>query len=151
MSEGSLGTSQALALLTNMLDFTKKQRADLEVIGDNIYKQLLRNAKNQIRAIANTAGDSTANDLFIGVLNAYDRELYSEFPDTEDLMDLIVDCIELFRIAHGKTSQRKETFYENAMEKVLKGLSFQRKPQFIFYDPYMTKKKDSNVIPYEDE
>lgn len=150
MKDGNLDTSQALALLSNMLDLTKKQWADLEEVGDNFYKQLLRNTKNQIMVIANTAGDSTANDLFIDALNAYDRELYSEFPDAEDLINLTLDCTELFRLAHGKTSQRKVTFLENALEKILKGLSFQRKPQYIIYDPYTTKKKTSNIITYED-
>jgi hypothetical protein len=147
----NIGTSQILALLTNMLDLTKKQRVDLEEIGDNVYKQLLRNTKNQIKAIANTAGNSTANDLFIDALNAYDRELYDEFPDADDLIILILDCIELFRIAHGKTSQGKETLYDNALLKILSDLSFQRKPQYVLYDPYMTKKKGSKIIPYEDD
>jgi hypothetical protein len=150
-SDIGLGTSQVLALLTNMLDLTKKKTLDLEEIGDNIFKQIVGNTKNQIKVIANTAGDSTANDLLIDALNAYDRELYSEFPLAEILIDRLLDCTELFRIAHGKTSQGNDTFYKNASLKTLSDLAFQRKPQFIRYDSYMPKKKGPNVIPYEDD
>ena len=146
-----LAKVNAIALMQNMLEMTKKHRLELEDIGDNIYKQLLQNAKNQIITIANTAGNSTANDLFIDALNAYDRELYSEFPDTEDLIILISDCIELFRIAHGKTSQGDKAFYKNASIKALSDLSFQRKPQYVLYDPYKPRRKASKVIEYEDE
>ena len=147
----SLGASQVLSLLTNMLDLKKKERVELEGIGDNIFKQLVGNTKNQIRVIANTAGDSTANDLLIDAINAYDRELYSEFPLAEILIDLLLDCAELFRIAHGKTSQGDKIFFKNASLKALSDLAFQRKPQFIHYDPYMTKRKNSRIIPYEDD
>lgn len=150
-SDVSLGTSQVLALLTNMLDLDKKQRVELEAIGDNIFKELVGNTKNQIKAIANTAGNSTANDLLIDVLNAYDRELYSEFPLAEKLIELLLDCTELFRIAHGKTSQGDKTFYQNVSLKALSDLAFQRKPQHIIYDPYMQRKKASKVILNEDE
>lgn len=150
-SDISLGASQVLALLTNMLDLTKKQTIELEEIGDNIFKQLVGNTKNQIRVIANTAGDSTANDLLIDALNAYDRELYSEFPLAEILIDRLLDCAELFRIAHGKTSQGDKTFYKNVSVKALSDLSFQRKPQLIRYDPYVSRRRASRAIPYEDE
>ena len=150
-SDVSLGTSQVLALLTNMLDLDKKQRVELEAIGDNIFKELVGNTKNQIKAIANTAGNSTANDLLIDVLNAYDRELYSEFPLAEKLIELLLDCTELFRIAHGKTSQGDKAFYQNVSLKALSDLAFQRKPQHIIYDPYMQRKKASKVILNEDE
>jgi len=148
-SDVSLGTNQVLALLSNMLDLDKKQRVELEEIGDNIFKQLVGNTKNQIQVIANTAGDSTANDFLIDALNAYDRELYSEFPLAENLIDKLLDCTELFRIAHGKTSQGDKTFYKNASLKTLSELAFQRKPQHILYDPYMRGKKASEIIPYE--
>lgn len=150
-SDINLGTGQMVAFLSNMLDLTKKRQTDLEKIGDNIYKQLLQTTKNQIVAIANTAKNSTANDLFIDALNAYDRELYSEFPLAEELFDRILDCIDLFRIAHGKSAQGKETFFDNALEKALSDLSFQRKPQFIHYDSYMSKKSTPKLIPYKDE
>jgi len=150
-SDVNLGTSQVLALLTNMLDLNKKQRGELEEIGDNIFKQLVGNTKNQIRVIANTAGNSTANDCLIDALNAYDRELYSEFPLAEILIDRLLDCAELFRIAHGKTSQGDKMFFKSASLKALSDLAFQRKPQFINYDPYMRGRKASKVIPYEDE
>lgn len=150
-SDIGLGTSQVLALLSNMLDLDKKQRVELEEIGDNIFKELIGNTKNQIQVIANTAGDSTANDLLIDALNAYDRELYSEFPLGEDLIDYLLDCVELFRIAHGKTAQGDKLFYKNASIKALSDLSFQRRPRFIQYDSYMTKKKAPNLIPYEKE
>lgn len=150
-SDVSLGTSQVLALLANMLDLDKKQRVELEEIGDNIFKQLVGNTKNQIQVIANTAGDSTANDLLIDALNAYDHELYSEFPLVEDLIDKLLDCAELFRIAHGKTSQVDKTFYKNASLKTLSDLSFQRKPQYVLYDPYMPRRKASKIILNEDE
>jgi len=150
-SDVSLGTGQVLALLTNMLDLSKKQRVELEQIGDNIFKQLVGNTKNQIQVIANTAGDSTANDLLIDALNAYDRELYSEFPLAEALIDRLLDCAELFRIAHGKTSQGDKTFYKNVSAKALSDVSFQRKPYYAFYDPYVSKRKASKIIPYEDE
>ena len=149
--EISLGTSQVLALLTNMLDLAKKQRGELEEIGDNIFKQLVGSTKNQIRVIADTAGDSTANDFLIDALNAYDRELYSEFPLAEDLIDLLLDCAELFRIAHGKTSQGDKAFFKNASIETLSALAFQRKPQNVLYDPYKPRRKASKVIEYEDE
>ena len=150
-SDVSLGTSQVLALLSNMLDLNKKQRVELEEIGDNVFKRLVGNTKNQIRVIANTAGDSTANDLLIDALNAYDRELYSEFPLAEILIDKLLDCAELFRIAHGKTSQGDKAFYKNASIKALSDLSFQRKPQYVLYDPYKPRRKASKVISNEDE
>jgi len=151
-TDGNLGASQVLALLTNMLDLTKKDRLELEEIGVNIYKELFQIAKNQIRIIANTAGDSTANDLLIDALNAYERELYSEFPLAEDLIDYLLDCAELFRIAHGKTAQGDKIFYKNVSLKALSDISFQRKPQFITYDSYMKKKQNApNVVRFEDE
>ena len=150
-SDISLGQGQVIAFLSNMLDLTKTHREELEGIGDNIYKELLRSTKNQIMAIANTAGNSTANDLFIDSLNAYDDELYDEFPCAEILLDRIRDCIKLFRIAHGKSAQGKETLFDNALIKALSDLSFQRKPQFIHYDPYITKRKSSHIIDYGDK
>ena len=150
-SDISLGTSQVLALLSNMLDLNKKQRVELEEIGDDVFKKLVGNNKNQIRVIANTAGDSTANDLLIDALNAYDRELYSEFPLVEALIDKLLDCAELFRIAHGKTSQGDKEFYKKASLKTLSDLSFQRKPQHILYDPYKPRREVSKIIEHEDE
>ena len=145
----SLGMSQVVAFLTNMLDLTKTKRIELEQIGDNIYKELLQDGKNQIMAIANTAGSSTANDFFIDALNAYDDELYDEFPDVDILIDKIRDCIKLFRIAHGKSAQGDKALFDNAAIKALSNASFQRKPQFpqiITYDPYMRKKQNTDKI-----
>jgi len=155
MSDINLGTNQVVAFLTNMLDLTKTKRKELEDIGNNIYKELLRQGKNQIMAIANTAGNSTANDLFIDALNAYDDEIYDEFPNADILLDKIRDCIKIFRIAHGKSAQGDKALFDNAAIKALSDVSFQRKPQFpqfITYDPYKRRKQNNgNIINYEEE
>lgn len=137
-----LAKVNAIALMQNMLEMTKTQRVKLEEIGDNVYKQLLRNAKNQIRAIAYTAGNSTANDLFIDALNAYDAELYDEFPNAEILLDRISDCLALFRIAHGKSSQGEVQLYYTALLKSFSEVSMQQNPQYFYFDPHREKEKE---------
>jgi hypothetical protein len=144
-----LAKVNAIALMQNMLEMTKTHRTELEEIGDNAYKQLLQNAKNQIRAIANTAGNSTANDLFIDALNAYDDELYDEFPNVEDLIILISNCMKLFRIAHGKSSQGEVQLYYTALLKSFSEVSMQQNPQYFYFDPHRDgkdKKKERNPL-----
>ena len=136
-----LAKVNAIALMQTMLTMTKEHRGELEEIGDNVYKQLLQNAKNQIKAIANTAGNSTANDLFIDALNAYDRELYSEFPLAEEMHDRILDCIELFRIAHGKSSQGEVQLYYTSLLKSFSEVSMQQNPQYFYFDPHRDREK----------
>lgn len=136
-----LAKVNAIALMQTMLTMTKEHRGELEEIGDNVYKQLLQNAKNQIKAIANTAGNSTANDLFIDSLNAYDRELYSEFPLAEEMRDRILDCIELFRIAHGKSSQGEVQLYYTSLLKSFSEVSMQQNPQYFYFDPQREREK----------
>lgn len=136
-----LAKVNAIALMQNMLEMTKKHRGELEKIGDNIYKELLQNAKNQIMVIANTAGNSTANDLFIDALNEYDDELYDEFPCAEILLDRISDCIKLFRIAHGKSSQGEVQLYYTALLKSFSEVSMQQNPQYFYFDPHRDREK----------
>lgn len=144
-----LAKVNAIALMQNMLEMTKKHRSELEKIGDNIYKQLLQEAKNQIVAIANTAGNTTANDLFIDGLNAYDDELYDEFPNADILLDKISDCIKIFRIAHGKSSQGEVQLYYTALLKSFSEVSMQQNPQYFYFDPHRDgekKKKERNPL-----
>lgn len=137
-----LAKVNAIALMQNMLEMTKKQRTELEAIGDNVFKQLLQDGKKQIMAIANTAGNSTANDLLIDALNAYDAELYDEFPCAEILQDRIIDCIKIFRIAHAKNSQGEVQLYHTALLKSFSEVSIQQPPQYFFKDPYSDRGKE---------
>ena len=144
-----LAKVNAIALMQNMLEMTKRHRGELEEIGDNIYKQLLQDAKNQIVAIANTAGNSTANDLFIDALNAYDDELYDEFPNADELIERISDCIKIFRIAHGKSSQGEVQLYYTALLKSFSEVSMQQNPQYFYFDPHRDgekKKKERDPL-----
>lgn len=153
MSDISLGASQVVAFLSNMLDLTKTKRKELEDISSNLFKIRLQNSTNLLIAVANTAGNSTANDLFIDRLIILLRETYDQYPNADIMADLILDAIELYWIAVGKHFQGKESLFDTALVKSLSDLSFQKKPQFLMYDSYMKNKKhnDSNVVRYQDE
>lgn len=152
MSDISLGATQVVAFLSNMLDLTKAKKKELEGVSSNIFKIRLQNSTNLLIAVANTAGNSVANDMFIDKLIKLLRETYDKYPNAEIMYDLILDAIELYWIAVGKHFQGKETLFDNALVKALSDLSFQRKPQFIQYDPYMQKRRQntSNVVRYAD-
>lgn len=152
-SDINLGATQVVAFLSNMLDITKTRKKELESISSNIFKIRLQNSTNLLIAVANTAGNSVANDMFIDGLIKLLRETYDTYPNAEDLAILILDAIELFWIAVGKHAQGKETLYDNALIKALSDLSFQKKAQFIQYDNYMKRKNQniSNVLRYQDE
>ena len=136
-----------------MLDITKTRKKELESISSNIFKIRLQNSTNLLIAVANTAGNSVANDMFIDGLIKLLRETYDKWPNAEDIAILILDAIELFWIAVGKHAQGKETLYDNALIKALSDLAFQKKAQFIQYDSYMKhrKRNESGVIRYKDD
>lgn len=152
-SDINLGATQVVAFLSNMLDITKTRKKELESISSNIFKIRLQNSTNLLIAVANTAGNSVANDMFIDGLILLLRETYDRWPNAEDLSILILDAIELFWIAVGKHAQGKETLYDNALIKALSDLSFQKKAQFIQYDNYMKRRNRniSNVVRYQDD
>lgn len=153
MSDLNLAASQVVAFLSNMLDLTKTKRGELESVGPTIPKATLQNSTNLLIAVANTAGNSIANDMFIDKLNALFRETYDKYPNADVMADLILDAIELYWIAVGKHFQGKETLFDKALQKALSEVAFQRKPQQILYDGYMRKKRDqdSNIRTFSEE
>ena len=150
MSDISMCATQVVAFLSNMLDLTKTKRKELESISNNIFKVRMTNSTNLLIAVANTAGNSVANDMFIDRLIKLLRETYDKYPNAEIMADLILDAIELYWIAVGKHFQGKEELFDKALIKALSDLSFQKKPQFIQYDSYM-KKQSPNIVRFKDE
>jgi len=143
----NLATINAINLMEKMLDLVQKQKKELETMGGNIFKSTLANHTNILITIANTAGNSTANDMFIDSLVALYREIYDDFPHTETMKDLILDCLELYWIAVGKHFQSKEQLSDKAIEKSFGEISLHRKPRNLYYDK---NGKSKEVKTFED-
>ena len=143
----NLATINAINLMEKMLDLVQKQNKELGTTGGNIFKSTLASHTSILIAIANTAGDSTANDLFIDGLIALYREIYDDFPNVDDMKDLILDCWELYWIAVGKHFQSKEQLSDKALMKSFGEISLHRKPHNLYYD---NKGKSKEVKTFED-
>lgn len=143
----NLATINAINLMEKMLDLVQKQKTELETRGGNIFKSTLANHANILITIANTAGNSTANDMFIDSLVTLYREIYDDFPHTETMKDLILDCLELYWIAVGKHFQSKEQLSDKALMKSFGEISLHRKPHNLYYDK---NGKSKEVKTFED-
>lgn len=128
-------TINVVNIMINMLDIVQTKRKELEGAGNNLFKSTLADQTNILLTIANTAANSTANDMFIDTLVALFREIYDEFPNADDLKEYILDCMELYWIAIGKHFQAKEQLFDKAILKAFGEISLRRQPRYLYFDP----------------
>lgn len=146
-STDSLATINAINIMEKMLDIVQKHKKDLESVGSNIFKSTLGNQSKILLAIANTAGNSTANDLFIDSLTTLYRETYDDFPNANTMKDLVLDCLELYWIAVGKHFQSKEKLFDKSLLKAFGEISLHQRPRNVYYDK---NRKKEEVKTFED-
>lgn len=143
----SLATINAINIMEKMLDIVQKHKTDLEKMGGNIFKTILGSQTRILLAIANTGGNSTANDLFIDSLTLLFREIYDDFPNATDMKDLVLDCLELYWIAIGKHFQAKEQLFDKSLLKAFGEISLHQRPRNVYYDK---NRKRNEVKTFED-